>query len=146
MHKAEFSELFVDAKHWNQATQIQEAIGETASWLHVVYDNVVGDDRITEDYYYSYGAVRLAFDAAGTLVMIVLAEGYQGTLFDEIRIGDRLDRVLNHADLHYDDVDELHHASIAEGEIGLSIYAEESPLFNLPDQKISRIFVHDDFL
>ena len=142
----EFNQLFAGAKRWNRECQIQEAIGETSSWLHVPARKIGMPDRIENDYYYSHGAVRLGFDMNGALVLIVLAEGYKGRLFDGVGIGDRLDKILSYADLAYDDVDELHHVSINHQEIGLSIYAEEMPLHSSPDQKISRIFVHSDFL
>ena len=142
----ELDHLFAGAKKWNRDCQIQVAIEESTSCLEVTTSNPGVPGRIESDYYFARGAVRLSFDANGILVMIGLANGYCGLLFNEIKIDDPLVRVLPHADLSYDDVDELHHASINQQEIGLSIYAHEASLASSPDQKISRIFIHQDFL
>lgn len=145
-HRDDFFQLFSKATQWDRKCQIQEAIEECASWLHVPPKKPVASGRIEDSYYYSKGAVRLCFDTDGFLVVIILAHGYAGKIFNKIGIGDKLMHVLTHADLVYDDNDELHHAFIDKHEIGLSFYADENPIFVSPEQNISRIFIHKDFL
>lgn len=74
--------------------------------------------------------------------MIGVGDGYTGRLFDEVKVGDRLDAVLRHVDLCYDEADELHFALVDQQEIGLCFYAEEKPLAAAPDQTIQRIFIN----
>lgn len=81
------------------------------------------------------------FSASGKLDMIVVGEGYKGVLLGDIHVGDKLEKILSHFEIVYDEAEELHFPDDESGISGVIIQGEEVSLDESPDQLISRVFI-----
>ncbi len=120
---------------------LAEAVTGTEQWLRSRIYSARGEFQGTI-LTFGRGALELHFAAHGPLCQIFLFAGYQGTVLGNVAVGDRLEAVLAHCSLTYDDGDEMYypdeHAELA----GLGFYAAP-PNQDEVDRKILGISAHD---
>ncbi|MGB3208537.1 MAG: hypothetical protein WBB28_26420 [Crinalium sp.] len=93
--------------------------------------------------YYKDRWVRLVFNTKGILYAIYTFAGYQGKLFDRIKIGSMLSETSDFFSLEYDSGDEMHYPSEESGIKGIGLIAAEMPLEEDPTQRISGFCIHN---
>jgi hypothetical protein len=148
----QFEEVVNVATRWNKSLlQLSQVVANTEEWLLIENTQLGSFDRPHDHkplnawlgcrLYFGKGAVMLHFNSNNLLNYIEIGTGYQGTLYETIRIGDELKSILQFYDLEYDDVEELHFP-INGNDVGLiSFYAEEQSLDDYPEQIINCMFV-----
>lgn len=126
----------------SSAKSLSETIRSTPGWLTVSVSHLSNGARSGENLYYGEGVVELHFNAKGVLFDISVFDGYSGTLWGSVKVGDPLSLVQDQCGLEYDDGDEMHYPSnSAVG--GVAFYAEERSLEESLDQVITGISIHD---
>lgn len=127
----------LDGWQSNNGVTLYEAIRSESGWLAYVREN--GEEVL----YFGNGMIELHFSAEGVLFNIFLSDGYAGTLWGDVKVGSLLSMAQQHYQLEYDEGDEMHYPAEDCAVTGVSFYADESPLDEVPDQIISGISVHD---
>ncbi|HEY9693762.1 MAG TPA: hypothetical protein V6D15_16270 [Oculatellaceae cyanobacterium] len=93
--------------------------------------------------YYKDRWVRLIFNTKGILYAIYTFEGYQGKLFDRIKIGSLLSETSDFFSVEYDSGDDMHYPSEESGIKGIGLIAAEMPLEEDPTQRIYGFCIHN---
>lgn len=101
---------------------IGQILSDSQGWM---FYRRCSEDRNTlseTSYYYKDNIVRLVFNANQLLHAIYLADGYQGEVFDSIKIHSNLSDLEKIFDVEYDDCEEMYYPSNLSGISGIEFY------------------------
>lgn len=130
-----------DCPRWSQDSDrpFLVVLRESEGWISHGYEKLT-----TEALVFRNHVVRLQFNGAGILYNIFVDAGYDGLVWGEVKIGDKLSTVLQWCDLEYGPGDDMHYPVSDDAEFqGIAFAAEDCPLEESPDQVIDIVSIHD---
>ncbi|NHZ92358.1 hypothetical protein F2P45_25610 [Massilia sp. CCM 8733] len=140
VHLTQARSIFARVLRWDSACgSLRDAVAQCDGWLQVPSAASYGE-RQGPSFYYRRGAVELHFDDQGTLATIALFNGYAGTLFGKVRIGDELAGVTEFCDVVFDQDEDMHYPKDS-AITGLAFGAEFEPLERASSQRIFGIYI-----
>lgn len=141
VHLTQVRSIFARAVRWDRTSgPLFEAVAQCDGWLMASVAPVSHGERQGLSFHYGRGAVELQFDEHGTLSTIAVFNGYAGTLFGKIHIGDELAGVTEFCELFFDESEDMHYPTDS-AVTGVAFGAEFEPLACAPSQRIFAIFI-----
>ncbi len=137
----EVKKFIGDSPKWNQESDhpFLAVLRDSKGWISHGYDNLTIEELV-----FGNNLIRLQFNGAGILYNIFVDAGYEGLVWGEVKIGDKLSTVLRWCDLEYGPGDDMHYPVSDGAEFqGIAFGAEDCPLEESPDQVIDMVSIHD---